>query len=97
MLLQHFDEAILRGMTSRVNIVPLNPRFEIRGGYISLREEGVFRRRPAALLELFLLMAQHPEIEGVRRRHHSLHCVTIVIRSMTPSVTTSVTIACSWS
>jgi len=65
MLLQHFDEAILRH-DEPVNIVPLNPRFEIRSGYISLREEGVFRRRPAALLELFLLMAQHPEIEGVR-------------------------------
>ncbi|MEO1871590.1 MAG: nucleotidyltransferase domain-containing protein, partial [Cobetia sp.] len=63
MLLQHFDEAILRH-DEPVNIVPLNPRFEIRSGYISLREEGVFRRRPAALLELFLLMAQHPEIEG---------------------------------
>ena len=44
----HFDEAILRH-DEPVNIVPLNPRFEIRSGYISLREEGVFRRRPAAV------------------------------------------------
>ena len=31
-----------------------------------MRHASVFRQRPGALLELFLLMAQHPEIEGVR-------------------------------
>ncbi|GAA5171111.1 [protein-PII] uridylyltransferase [Modicisalibacter zincidurans] len=65
MLLQHFDEMILRG-DEALEIQPLNARFEIRGGYIQARHPGVFRRRPAALLELFLLMAQHPGIEGVR-------------------------------
>src|SRR5690554_4413635 len=54
MLLQQLDEAIL------------NDRFEIKGGYIQVRSRTVFRDRPAALLELFLLMAEHPEIEGVR-------------------------------
>ncbi len=65
MLLQHFDEVILRG-EERLETQPLNDRFEVTGGYIQARSPGVFRYRPAALLELFLLMAQHPEIEGVR-------------------------------
>ncbi|WP_106478957.1 [protein-PII] uridylyltransferase [Phytohalomonas tamaricis] len=65
MLLQHFDERILRA-EEIPEIKPLNKRFEIHGGYIQARHPNVFKRRPSALLELFLLMAQHPEIEGVR-------------------------------
>ena len=65
MLLQHFDEVILHA-DEELETRPLNARFEIKGGYIQARDRRVFKRRPAALLELFLLMAQHPEIEGVR-------------------------------
>ena len=65
MLLQHFDEVILRA-DEELETRPLNARFETKGGYIQARDRRVFTRRPAALLELFLLMAQHPEIEGVR-------------------------------
>nr|WP_298414929.1 [protein-PII] uridylyltransferase [uncultured Halomonas sp.] len=65
MLLQHFDEVILRAEET-LETEPLNARFEIKGGYIQARDDRVFHRRPAALLELFLLMAQHPQIEGVR-------------------------------
>ncbi|QFT86290.1 Bifunctional uridylyltransferase/uridylyl-removing enzyme [Halomonas sp. THAF12] len=65
MLLQHFDEAILRD-GEELETVPLNARFEITGGYIQARSRTVFREAPSALLELFLLMAEHPEIEGVR-------------------------------
>ncbi len=65
MLLQHFDEAILRG-GERLETVSLNERFEIEGSYIQARHRSVFREHPSALLELFLLMAEHPEIEGVR-------------------------------
>ncbi len=65
MLLQHFDEVILRAGEA-LEVKPINPRFETKGGYIQLRHPNVFVRRPGALLELFLVMAQHPEIEGVR-------------------------------
>ncbi|MGR2738271.1 [protein-PII] uridylyltransferase [Billgrantia sp. Q4P2] len=65
MLLQHFDEAILRG-GERLETTDLNERFVIEGGYIKARQRSVFREHPSALLELFLLMAEHPEIEGVR-------------------------------
>ncbi|MCG6658331.1 [protein-PII] uridylyltransferase [Halomonas campisalis] len=65
MLLQHFDEGILRAGEA-LETVALNERFEIKGGYIQARARSVFRDHPSALLELFLLMAEHPEIEGVR-------------------------------
>ncbi|SFU59424.1 [protein-PII] uridylyltransferase [Halomonas korlensis] len=65
MLLQHFDEAILHS-GEKLATTELNERFEIKGGYIQARRRSVFRDRPSALLELFLLMAEHPEIEGVR-------------------------------
>ncbi|MEQ5854426.1 [protein-PII] uridylyltransferase [Halomonas sp. EF61] len=65
MLLQHFDEQILRPDTP-ISVTPLNERFEIAGGYIQVRSRTLFRDKPAALLELFYLMAEHPEIEGVR-------------------------------
>ncbi|WNK20759.1 [protein-PII] uridylyltransferase [Halomonas piscis] len=65
MLLQHFDEVILRGEQSLATVT-LNARFETRGGYIQARSRSLFREHPEALLELFLLMAEHPEIEGVR-------------------------------
>ncbi|QEM80626.1 [protein-PII] uridylyltransferase [Halomonas binhaiensis] len=65
MLLQHFDEVILRSETP-LETHPLNDRFQVTGGYIQARSRSVFRDTPSALLELFYLMAEHPEIEGVR-------------------------------
>lgn len=64
MLLQLFEQAILRqGEPSQVK--PLNTRFQIRDGYIEATDDEVFRRQPSALLELFLLMEQHPDVEGI--------------------------------
>ncbi|WP_172118500.1 [protein-PII] uridylyltransferase [Halomonas hibernica] len=65
MLLQHFDEVILRGKEA-LETIQLNERFETKGGYIQARSRTLFREQPEAMLELFLLMARHPEIEGVR-------------------------------
>jgi len=44
----------------------LNRRFHSRNGLLEVNHERVFRRYPFALLELFLVMAQHPELIGVR-------------------------------
>ncbi|MGH8538998.1 MAG: [protein-PII] uridylyltransferase [Stenotrophobium sp.] len=65
MLLQLFEEAILHpGDEGEVRI--LNPRFQLRRNFIEVRDEEVFRRQPFSLIELFLLMQQHPKIEGIR-------------------------------
>ncbi|WP_304639359.1 [protein-PII] uridylyltransferase [Pseudomonas sp.] len=65
LLMQHFDEILLRNGESAV-ITPLNARFQVRNHYIEVTHPQVFKRAPFALLEIFLLMAQHPEIRGVR-------------------------------
>jgi [protein-PII] uridylyltransferase len=44
----------------------LNPRFQVRGDYLETTSDEVFARQPSALLELFALLQQHPDIRGVR-------------------------------
>lgn len=64
-LLQHLDEAILR-KGERAKIQKINDRFQIRNGYIEVVYPEVFQHQPSALLEIFVLMAQNPEIEAIR-------------------------------
>ncbi len=63
-IVQHFEEQILRageiGMAT-----PLNSRFLLRDGYIEAAHPNVFKRTPFAIMEIFVLMAQHPDIKGV--------------------------------
>ncbi len=47
---------------------PLNAYFQIADGYLETVDDQVFARHPQGLLELFLLLQQNPEIEGVRAR-----------------------------
>ena len=65
MLLEHFEEAILH-VRRRDRIRPLNRRFQAVNGYVEVTRKDVFRRYPFALLEVFLLLQQHPDLEGVR-------------------------------
>ncbi|SFA64801.1 [protein-PII] uridylyltransferase [Metapseudomonas otitidis] len=62
---QHFEEVILRSGENAV-AQPLNSRFQLRDCYIEVAHPNVFKRTPFALMEIFVLMAQHPEIKGVR-------------------------------
>jgi len=63
MLLQLFSEAILSDATSPPT--PVNPRFQIRNGYLETVNEDVFERSPSALLEIFVVLQQHAELRGV--------------------------------
>lgn len=63
-LLQHFQEAILS--TGRARIKTINRRFQSHGDFLEATGPNVFKRTPYAILELFLVMAQHPELKGVR-------------------------------
>jgi [protein-PII] uridylyltransferase len=65
MLLQLFEEVILHPVGS-LEAQPINRRFRARGGFIEATDPNVFKRYPFALLEIFLLLEQHPEIRGVR-------------------------------
>ena len=65
MLLQLFQEAILlAGEAERIS--PINKRFQGRNGYLEVTNPGIFVRYPLALLEVFLVFQQHPELKGVR-------------------------------
>lgn len=65
LLLQFFREAILEP-TDRLPLQQLNERFRVRGETLEIVHEQVFRESPPALLEMFLLLARHPEIRGIR-------------------------------
>ena len=63
-LLQYFDEIILRSGERR-RIIPLNPRFQICNNYIEVINPNVFTQTPSALLEIFVLMGDNPQIKGI--------------------------------
>jgi [protein-PII] uridylyltransferase len=65
MLLQLLREAILYGDDPGEAVI-INDTFQARHGYIEVRDEKIFSTRPTALLELFMAIEQHPEIQGVR-------------------------------
>lgn len=64
-VLQFLSEAILqKGKTK--NVVSINERFQLRDNFIEATHTYVFEENPSALLEIFVLMAQNPQIQGVR-------------------------------
>lgn len=64
-LLQHFDEAILRA-GERPRIERVNDRFHIHNHYIEANHDNVFKTRPASIMEMFVIMANRRDIAGVR-------------------------------
>jgi [protein-PII] uridylyltransferase len=65
MLLQLFEEAILmEGVPAQ--ITPINKRFQNCNGFIEVTDPAIFKRYPFALLEIFLLLEERPELKGVR-------------------------------
>jgi [protein-PII] uridylyltransferase len=64
LIVQHFEEQILRaGQIGKAT--PINSRFLLRDGYIEVAHPNVFKRTPFAIMEIFVLMAQLPDIKGV--------------------------------
>lgn len=85
MLLQLFQEEILLADETSAPLV-LNQRFQSRKGFLEVRQAELFSQHPLALLELFLVMEQHPQLKGVRAntirlvRDHS-HLIDSAFRS----------------
>ncbi len=65
LLLQHFEEAILRGR-ERGKVRPINDYFQVCNNFIEVTADDVFSRHPPALLEIFIHMGQDASIEGAR-------------------------------
>ena len=66
MLLQLFKEAILYAQDDDTPPVNINRRFQARKGFLEVTYEKVFEHYPFALLEVFLLLQQRPDLNGVR-------------------------------
>ncbi|MBS0395001.1 MAG: [protein-PII] uridylyltransferase [Proteobacteria bacterium] len=64
MLLQLFSEAIVDPAPAQP--LPLNPRFQVRSEYLEIVGDEVFLKTPSAILELFQVLCQNPELKGVR-------------------------------
>jgi [protein-PII] uridylyltransferase len=65
MLLQLFEEAILLA-DDPDEPTSINRRFQARRGYLEATRPNAFLRYPFALLEIFLILQQHPELKGIR-------------------------------
>jgi [protein-PII] uridylyltransferase len=65
LLLQHFDEAILRS-SERTRVRTVNDRFQITNDYIEVTGVDVFINHPPAMLELFVIVANDASIQGIR-------------------------------
>ncbi|MDX1608653.1 MAG: [protein-PII] uridylyltransferase [Halofilum sp. (in: g-proteobacteria)] len=71
--LQRLNELLLQFLRETI-LVPveqqparaLNERFQVRGEALEVAHARVFRDWPPALLEMFLLLARHREIRGIR-------------------------------
>ena len=65
MLLQLFQETILHP-EGPGEPEPINKRFQSRNGFLETVNDQVFQTNPFALLEIFLVLQQHTELQGVR-------------------------------
>ena len=65
MLLERFDEAILQADTPHETTV-INTRFRAVNEFVEVKDRLVFERHPVALLEIFLVLQQRPDLKGVR-------------------------------
>ncbi|MEJ2514730.1 MAG: [protein-PII] uridylyltransferase [Gammaproteobacteria bacterium] len=75
MLLQLFEEAIL--LDPAASPRALNARFQVRNDFVEVTSEEVFERTPSALLEIFLILQQHPDLKGV-----SAHTIRLIRRAL---------------
>jgi [protein-PII] uridylyltransferase len=64
-LLLYLDEAIFKKDKTKVT-APINSRFVVRDGYLDTVSEDTFAETPSALLELFAILGENPNIKGIR-------------------------------
>ena len=65
LIMQNFEEVILPTAEPGPAIA-VNRRFHVRDGYLEAVDDNVFQRQPFAIMEIFVLLAQRPDIRGVR-------------------------------
>ena len=65
MALQLFAEIILHN-NQEPQIIPLSPYFQSVNNYVEARNSRVFKDNPMALLEIFLILQQNSDLQGIR-------------------------------
>ena len=63
-LLQLFREELLN--TTAVPVQDLDDDFFMQNGFLGVKDDSLFIRRPEAMIRMFVLLAAHPELFGVR-------------------------------
>ncbi len=66
---QQLNSVLLQNMRARLfpetgEIRPIDGKFVARGKLLDARDENLFERDPSAILESFLILERHPELEG---------------------------------
>jgi [protein-PII] uridylyltransferase len=85
MLLAYFNESVI---TPRLpdyerKIEEINENFKLVDGKLAVNHHKIFSENPSAILELFYLLANRPEIEGIRAR--TLRLLTLAAKRIDQS------------
>lgn len=82
MLLAYFNESVItpRLPNYERQIVEINAHFKLVDGKLAVQHHKVFAAHPSAILELFYLLANHPEVKGIRAR--TLRLVTLAAKGI---------------
>lgn len=70
MLLAYFNESVITPRLPQYErqIEEINQNFKLVDGKLAVQHHKIFSENPSAILELFYLLANRPEIEGIRAR-----------------------------
>ncbi|OTG66440.1 [protein-PII] uridylyltransferase [Acinetobacter silvestris] len=70
MLLAYFNESVItpRLPNYERKIESINDNFKLVDGKLAVQHHKIFAEKPSAILEIFYLLANRPEIEGIRAR-----------------------------
>ena len=65
-----FNEILLKllkelALPEAIEIKPINSRFESYNGLLSAKSNSLLQRNPSCIFEMFLLLQQHPEVNGI--------------------------------
>ncbi|KAK0362317.1 hypothetical protein LTR94_019945 [Friedmanniomyces endolithicus] len=79
MLLAYFNESVItpRLPNYERNIEEINENFKLVDGKLAVQHHKIFSENPSAILEIFYILANRPEITGIRAPHQALFMAII--------------------
>src|SRR5690606_3425579 len=85
MLLAYFSESVITPRLPQYErqIEEINENFKLVDGKLAVQHHKVFSENPSAILEIFYLLANRPEIEGIRAR--TLRLLTLAAKRIDQS------------